>query len=344
MRPTRSALAGLLAVLAACSSRQTELLLTDFIPRTGTAVQPIQAEIKGQGLQPLLHTDFQKSGQSSLNASFQAFLTKSGDTTAIQLTDVTLTPQHSLTATIPANLEHTSYDLTVIDPADRKAQFTSAFTVVTPAEAVDHFRVDLDPSVQKFEEGVAFTVTITAVDKTDQIADGFTGQVSVSDRSGSISPATLGPFALGRYQGQVVVSRVFNADTITVTAAVNQQGVSDPPFNVSAGPAVQLAFTSTPVSVAVGQCSGLLTLESRDLLGTASAVAHDVVLQLRGSTSGSLAFYPDAGCSSAPITALTIPGGQTTGAFAFKAGTASSLTLRVDPDAFPSVEQVETVH
>jgi hypothetical protein len=342
MRPARSALAGLLAVLAACSSRQTDLLLTDFIPRTGTAVQPIQAEIKGQGLQPLLHTDFQKSGKNSLDAAFQAFLTKSGGTTPIQLTEVTLTPQHSLTATIPANLEHASYDLTVIDPANRKAQYPSAFTVVTPAEAVHHFRVDVDTSAQQFE-GVAFTVTITAADETNQIADGFTGQVLVSDLSGGISPNTLGPFALGRYQGQVVVSRVFNADTITVTGAVAKQGVSDP-FNVSAGPAVQVAFTSTPVSVAVGQCSGLLTLESRDLLGTTSAVAHDVVLQLRGSTSGSLAFYPDAVCNSAPITTLTIPGGQTTGAFAFKAGTASSLTLRVDPDAFPSVEQVETVH
>jgi hypothetical protein len=341
MRAVLSALAGLLILLAACSSRQTELRLSDFTPRKGTASQPTPAEITGFGIQPLIQTDFQKSGHSSLDAGFKAVFTKSGDTTPIKLTDVTLTPRHSLTATIPANLDHAMYDLTVTDPAGRTAQFQSAFQVVTPAEAVTGFRVDMTDTEQ--HEGVAFTVTITAVDLNGQIADGFTDQVSVSDLTGRLTPSTLGPFALGKFQGQVVVSSVFHGDQLTVT---NGQIHSDPspPFNVTPGPAMQLAFTSTPVSVGAGQCSGLLTLEARDVLGTASAVAHDVVLQLRGSTSGSLAFYPDAGCSSAPIATLTIQGGQTTGAFAFKAGSASSLTLRVDPDAFPSVEQVETIH
>jgi hypothetical protein len=345
MRRALTALAGSLAVvagLAACSSRsQTDLRLNSFTPKQGTAAQPIQAEIGGQGLQPLSQTDFQKSGQSSLNARFQASLTKSGGTNPIPLADVTLTARHTLTATIPANLDHGDYDLTVTDPAGRTAQLLSAFQVVTPAEAVTGFRVDVSDPTQF--EGVAFTVTVTAVDDTGQVADGFTGQVSVSDVSGTVTPVTLGPFGLGRFQGQVVVSGVIPRNTLTVRDTLGNTGESAA-FEVKPGPAVQLAFASAPVSVAAGQCSGLLTLESRDMLGVASAVTRDVLLQLRGSTSGSLVFYPDAACTSAPITTLTIAAGQTTGAFAFKAGTASSLTLRVDPDTFPSVEQVETVH
>lgn len=341
------ATAACLALMAACTSRPaTEMRLLAVSPPQGTVADPLEVEITGHGLQPSLETDFQKGGNSTLDAQFKARLVKSGGGATIELTQVTFTPRRTLTATIPAGLEKGLYDLVVVDPSGRAAQLTDAFRVVTPAEAVTGFRIDLT-GVQG--EGIPFLVTVTAVDVTGQIADGFAGTVTLSDLTGTVTPSTLGPFTLGTYQGQVVVRQVVTGDQLTVSdqPAADQPprtGTSDP-FDIRPGPVVRVAFASGPAAAGNGAsaCSPEIPLEARDALGTASPAANAIAIQLQGATDSPLAFFGDAGCTS-QVTTVTIPAGATGTSFHFRGGAPPSLILRILPDQLPSAEQTWTIN
>jgi hypothetical protein len=64
-----------------------------------------------------------------------------------------------------------------------------------------------------------------------------------------------------------------------------------------AGQPTQLAFSTAARSTAVGACSAVISIQSRDVTGTASAVSTDTVIALSSSSLTGV-FYSDSTCST----------------------------------------------
>ena len=84
-----------------------------------------------------------------------------------------------------------------------------------PAGVLDHFAIATVSDPQK--TGQPFSVTITAEDSTNATVVGFTGTVTISDTSGSISPTTSDAFAAGVVNQSVTIDNVQAGNVITVT-------------------------------------------------------------------------------------------------------------------------------
>ena len=68
--------------------------------------------------------------------------------------------------------------------------------VFNPAGLLDHFAIS---TVNDQVEDKPFQITITAQDTTNATVTGFTGTVSLSDRTGTLTPLTSGNFIAGVY-------------------------------------------------------------------------------------------------------------------------------------------------
>lgn len=338
MNARRLALA--LVLLAGCTRAPTSAgpVPMAIAPAQTTALLPEPVEVSGQGFEAAVQTDFTGGGQSTLQATFQVRLLPSGGGAAVALGQVALTPRKTLTAVVPAGLAQGAYDLEVIDPAGRSGVLPRAFRVVTSAENVAAFKVDL---VEPARAGVPFLVSLSALDAQGQVVDGFTGDVTVTDLTGTVSPGTAGPFALGRLQTSLTVTPVTAADSVTVTDSLGRSGTSAP-FAVTPGPPVAIAFATAPVSAAVGACSPPITLELRDAFGNAAPAAAAVAVELQSAPAGSLAFFTGSGCSTV-VSAVTVAAGATRVSFRFVGAVAEPVAVRAVPAGLPSAEQGETV-
>jgi hypothetical protein len=329
-----------LALLAGCArapSSEGPVPLA-IAPAQTTALLPEPVEVSGQGFEARVQTDFTGREASTLEAAFQVRLLPSGGGAAVALGQVALTPRKTLTAVVPAGLARGTYDLEVIDPAGRSGVLARAFRVVTSAENVANFKVDL---LEPARAGVAFLVSLSALDAQGQVVDGFTGTATVTDLTGTVSPGSAGPFVLGRLQTRLTVTPVTAADTVTVTDALGRSGTSVP-FAVTPGPPVALAFAGAPVSAAAGACSPPIALELRDAQGNAAPAAAAVAVELQSAPAGSLAFFADASCAAAAST-VTIAAGSAQATFRFVGAAAGPVAVRAVPAGLPSVEQGETV-
>jgi hypothetical protein len=311
-------------------------VLAAMTPAQGTAAAPLSVEIAGEHLDARVSTDF-TSGGGEVDASFRAELAPVSGGSPVPLEDVALTPRRTLRATVPAGLAQGAYDLAVADPRGRTAVLRRAFRVVTSAETVASFRVDV---LEAPRAGVAFAVSLTAVDAQGRTVEGFDGSVALTDLSGTVSPASVGPFVLGRFQAQVTVAGLATADRLTAADAFEHAGTSEP-FEVVAGPPVAVAFPEPPLSAASGACSPPVQLELRDVLAHPARAEVDLPVQLQTAPPG-LALFADAGCTS-PISSLTFAAGVSRGSFHFRAGAPGALAVRAVPATLPSAAQAATV-
>ncbi len=294
-------------------------------------------EVSGQGFEASVKTDF-TGGGSTLQGTFQVRLLPSAGGAAVALAQVTLTPRKTLTAVVPAGIARGAYDVEVVDPAGRSGVLPRAFRVVTSAESVASFKVDL---LEPARAGVPFLVSLSALDAQGQVVDGFAGDVTVSDVTGTVSPASAGPFVLGRLQTSLAVTPVTASDTISVTDALGRSGRSAP-FAVTPGPPAVLVFASAPVSAAAGACSPPVSLELRDAQGNPAPAAAAVTVQLQSAPAGSLSFFGDASCAAA-APAVTVAAGASGTTFRYVGAAAGPVAVRAVPAGFPSAQQAEAV-
>ncbi len=169
----RARLALPLVLLAGCArapSSQGPVPLA-IAPAQTTAAVPVPVEVSGQGFEARVQTDFTGRAPSTLEAGFQVQLLPSGGGAPVALGQVVLTLRKTLTAVVPAGLAQGTYDLEVIDPAGRSGVLPRAFRVVTSAENVATFMVDL---LEPARAGVAFLVSLSALDAQGQVVDGQT--------------------------------------------------------------------------------------------------------------------------------------------------------------------------
>ncbi len=334
----RASLAVLGAALAACarppaSSAPVPVSMT---PSQGTGSAPLAVEIAGQHFDAVSRTDF-ATGKSTLDATFAAVLDPGGGAAPVALGSVALTSSHALQAVVPAGVPRGAYDLVVTDPAGRSGRLAGAFRVVTSAENVAGFRVDL---VEPAYAGVPFLVSFTAVDPQGLTVDGFTGTVALADATGTATPATTSAFQLGRLQERVTVTAVAAGDVLTATA-LGKSGGSDP-FAVSPGPPAAIAFAGASLSVPAGACSPAVVLELRDAYGNAAPAPAAVAVDLQASPAGAVAFFSDAGCAAAASSA-TVAAGAAQAAFRFTGAAPGGVTLRAVPAGLPSATQAQLI-
>ena len=114
-----------------------------------------------------------------------------------------------------AVITSTEVGTTTVKASVSEAIYDTA-TKTWTAGALDHF---VFSPVSNQTAGVAFSITITAVDQYGNTVTSFTGTVTLSDLSGSISPDTTGNFDAGVWTGNVTITTAYTADTITATVS-----------------------------------------------------------------------------------------------------------------------------
>jgi len=104
-------------------------------------------------------------------------------------------------------------------------------TVDVLAGPVDHFGFG---PIAGQQAGLPFVAHITAYDAYDNIADSFDQTVTLADLTGTLSPASTGPFAAGERSENLVVTRAVALDNLTADDGSGHTGASND-FAVVAG-------------------------------------------------------------------------------------------------------------
>jgi hypothetical protein len=328
---TRSLIAAAAALALACAASKPPggPVPRAVSPAQATGVAPVEIVIVADALDAGVRTDF-ADGSGSVEAAFTAALVPQDGGGPVPLEGVALDAARTLRATVPAGLASGTYDLVVTDGAGRSGVLPQAFRVVSSSESVAEIRVDV---LEAPRAGVPFAVSLTAVDAAGRVVDGFDGEVAVSDLSGTASPPSVGPFALGRLTAHVTVAALRASDRLEVRDALGHGGSSDP-FDVVAGPAVAAAFPSPPVSAASGACSPAVEVELRDSLAHPALAEQPIPAALQSAPPGT-AFFADGACAT-PISGVIFAAGASRAAFHFRAAAPGTVALRVVPSTLPS--------
>jgi hypothetical protein len=102
----------------------------------------------------------------------------------------------------------------------------------------------------------------------------------------------------------------------------------------------QLTFTTTAQTVFQGNCSGIVTVQSRNGSGAAQNVTSTTTVTI--SASATTSYFSDAYCRS-PIATFSIPSGQNSVSFYFVTSTVSTNTLTASATGFKTGTQDETI-
>ncbi len=141
-----------------------------------------------------------------------------------------------------------------------KSNSSDPFSVF-PA-TVDYFVIS--PITSPQVAGTSFSITLTAKDIYGNKATGFSGTVSISDGTGTLSPATSGSFTGGVRSEPVRITHTASDVVISIDDGANHIGVSNT-FNVKSGSLNRFSIASIPA-----QATGLpftLSLTAEDEYG-----------------------------------------------------------------------------
>lgn len=338
----RSALGALVALtVTGCTDAPAPLPeLRGLAPSQATSDLDVAVEISGSELTARVVTDFDHAEKSALDATFTASLTPhDGDASqAIALLDVRLTAAGTLQATVPAGVPRGTYDLGVVDPAQRTMTLLSAYRVVASAETVAGFRIEpIGPQRAR----CPFTVSLAAVDVVGRVVDGFTGSARLSDLSGALSPTDTGPFVLGRARVQVTVPAPFASNALTVTDELGHASTADV-FEVKAGLPVALSVRSAPQTLVAGVCSQPLEVEIVDVFGEPAQAETSLLLAFGAGPLDDVRFFADSTCATA-ATEVQMSPDDSRAAVHFLTLRSGRPTLRIEGEALPSTSQQQTV-
>jgi len=130
---------------------------------------------------------------------------------------------------------------------------------------------------------------------------------------------------------------------VTISATSQALGTATQVEAVQVGGPTALGFATSAQTVAAGQCSGAMRVESRDGGGNPAGVSADTSISLAASPSAGVTFFADASCAT-PITAATIAGGSSSSSPFFFIGTrAGTVTVSAAAAALTGTSQMESV-
>jgi len=181
---------------------------------------------------------------------------------AVTLSDLTGTIAPTISGAFIGGVRNESVTITQTRTANRisvsgggKAGNSNNFNVI--ASTVDHFEIS---TIGNQTAGVPFSVTITARDASNNTVTSFTGTVSVSDMTGSLTPATSNPFTGGTLTQNFTITKSANNNRLTVTG-VGKSSNSNA-FNVSHASLAR--FDIAPITDQVAGQSFPLILTAQD--------------------------------------------------------------------------------
>ncbi|MGB0454281.1 MAG: beta strand repeat-containing protein, partial [Bacteriovoracaceae bacterium] len=105
---------------------------------------------------------------------------------------------------------------------------------------------------------------------------------------------------------------------------------------------VQIAFTTSAQTVAAGDCSGVVTVESQDTHGNDSEVGSNTNITLAGD-SGTMSFFSDSGCSTGIGTTATITSGTDEVSFYYKDTSEGTTNLSLSSSLTDPSDQAQTI-
>ena len=112
--------------------------------------------------------------------------------------------------------------------------------------------------------------------------------------------------------------------------------------DVWVGAVTKLAFLTAPHDVAVGACSGKLTVQSQDANGNLVPTAGTFTLEATGPAA--LTFFADPGCTGGALSTVSLSNPQAEANFYFKATTPGAVTVSVSGEGLSPASQAHTVH
>lgn len=347
--PTLRLFFATLFILAGCeTSTDTGPRVSGIVPQQGIGTQETSVVITGQNFDVQVHTDFAKPASSNLSSDFKVSLVPSNSKIpATQLKNIQLQNAQTLSAVIPTGLANDFYSIQVTDPVGRTASLSEVYRVVDDASQTSRFQVvgSLGPQNPK----VPFEVQIRAVDGSGNSVDGFVGNVTVSDLTGTLADLnghsgafSLGPFVLGYFRTQLSVAKFTSVDRIVIQA--NGLSGQSNDFSVVSGLATQLVFTSgaSHAIAQVNRCSSAISLEVQDSFGFKAPLANDINIQVVAAPPSGFTAYSDLGCSQ-PVTRYTLPAAVSDFSLYFKSSTIGTAFLHLIPDVLPLASQTLTV-
>jgi hypothetical protein len=192
--------------------------------------------------------------------------------------------------------------------------------VISPA-SLDHFTITAVSSPQT--AGVAFNISITAVDQYGNTVTGYAGQNTLSDLSGTISPTTTSSFSAGTWTGSLNITKAYSNDAIS-TSGSGKSGTTNS-FNVKSAALDHFTMSSYPSSVITGQIFNI-TITAWDVFGN---IVAGYTGQVYFTSSDSQAVLPYTSASKYTFTSVDNGSHVFTG---FVLNTVSSQTITVTDD------------
>jgi S-adenosylmethionine hydrolase len=231
------------------------------------------------------------------------------------------------------------------------AGLTSATTVfvISPA-SLDHFTITTVSSPQT--AGVAFNISVTAVDHYGNTVTSYTGQNTLSDLSGTISPTATSSFSAGTWTGSLDITKAYSNDIIT-TFGSGKSGTTNQ-FSVESAALDHFTMSGYPSSVTTGQ-SFNITVTACDAFGN---VVTGYTSQVYFTSSDAQAVLPYSSSSKYTFTSAdngshtftgfelnTLPSQTITVTDGVKSATSNAITvmLPVTPPTYSNISASSTV-
>ncbi|MBN1155155.1 hypothetical protein JXB12_09590 [candidate division KSB1 bacterium] len=197
------------------------------------------------------------------------------------------------TGNVKISSTYTNNQITVIESGGGKSGTSNLFDVV--AGDVDHFTINAIPNPQV--AGNSFTITITAQDENNSTVDGFTGNVNLSDLTGTITPKTSGNFVNGVWTGDITITKSYINNRVTVYGS-GRSGESNL-FNVVANSVHHFTFGTIESPKTAGQNFNITITAKDQFENTVTSFTNVLTLS-------------DATGTITPTTTGNLTGGQIT--------------------------------
>lgn len=117
--------------------------------------------------------------------------------------------------------------------------------------------------------GQNFVATITAKDYANNVMADFTGSVTLTDSTSSITPSTAGPFVSGIWRGEVRI--LYGSESTVITAIGGGMSGSSNPFKVEGDQSSFLRTVGSAISTIVSALTGGGAGDSGDSAGSKGA-------------------------------------------------------------------------
>ncbi|MBN2011075.1 hypothetical protein JW960_17135 [candidate division KSB1 bacterium] len=200
----------------------------------------------------------QTAGQNfniSITAKDQYENTVKSFTGTVNLSDPTGSLTPAISGNFSAGVRTQSVQITsaasnvTITATQGSAAGTSNVFNINPG-TLNHFSI---ANVSTQQAGVPFAITVKAEDQFNNIQTQFSGTVTISDETGTITPAISGSFSNGVWTDNVKITQAITGNQITVQRSGGSQIGTSNEFNVISSTVDRFVIATIPTSQVAGQ-------------------------------------------------------------------------------------------